>query len=114
MTLFLTHRNPAKTLRWNSQSTVELAGQILKCDESRELDNGVFFKMFLEPFHQVFLNRAGMERDGFSVFKRDTLRLTKEVGLLPGSNCFDLAEGNALLEERGGVYVDTEAATVKL
>ena len=45
--LFLMRRNPAKTLGWNSKSTVELTGQILKCDESRELDNCVLFKMLL-------------------------------------------------------------------
>jgi hypothetical protein len=45
--LFPSERNPAKALWCNSKGAVELTGQILKCDERCELDDGVLFKMFL-------------------------------------------------------------------
>ena len=48
---------PAKPLGWDAEGAVELAGQILECDQARQLDHGVVIEMALEPVHELIADR---------------------------------------------------------
>jgi hypothetical protein len=53
----LPSRAACKTLSWDAERAVELAGQILECDQARQLDHGVVIEMALQTVHELVAYR---------------------------------------------------------
>jgi len=47
----------AEPLSWDAERAVELAGQVLECDQARQLDDGVIIEMVLQPVDELVADR---------------------------------------------------------
>ena len=106
--------DPAEPLRRYAQRAVELAGHVLDSDERGELDDPIIIEVVLHPLNEILLDLPAAECHRIGVFEGGPLPLVEEIAAPPICERCDFVDGDASLQERGGIENDTEAAAIKL